>query len=203
MPNQTPAGKQRLEVKDLITIGIFTALFYVFTMIGGIPFGINPVLTFYLPLGCALLCGPIFLLLVAKVPKRWAITILGGIICFIMFATGMHWGMWLGYLILGFAADLIAGTRRYRSVRTNILAYAVFCLGAAGSYAVFFIDPAGWTAAMLKNGTEQSYIDTMTASAPLWVLAVIIIGTLLVAAFSGWIGGKMLKKQFEKAGITA
>jgi energy-coupling factor transport system substrate-specific component len=24
-----------------------------------------------------------------------------------------------------------------------------------------------------------------------------------VAAFSGWVGGKMLKKQFEKAGITA
>ena len=29
-----------------------------------------------------------------------------------------------------------------------------------------------------------------------------IIGTLVIAAFSGWVGGKMLKKQFEKAGIT-
>ena len=26
---------------------------------------------------------------------------------------------------------------------------------------------------------------------------------VMVAAFSGWVGGKMLKKQFEKAGITA
>ena len=56
---------------------------------------------------------------------------------------------------------------------------------------------------MLENGTEQTYIDTMSASAPAWLLAVIIIGTLAIAAFSGWIGGKLLKKQFEKAGITA
>ena len=56
---------------------------------------------------------------------------------------------------------------------------------------------------MLDNGTERSYIDTMSASAPSWLLAVIVVGTLVIAAFSGWIGGKMLKKQFEKAGITA
>lgn len=67
----------------------------------------------------------------------------------------------------------------------------------------FFIDPQGWASTMLENGTEQSYIDTMSASAPSWLLAVIIIGTLAIAAFSGWIGGKLLKKQFEKAGITA
>lgn len=43
----------------------------------------------------------------------------------------------------------------------------------------------------------------MNASAPSWLLVVIIAGTLAVAAFSGWVGGKMLNKQFEKAGITA
>ena len=31
---------------------------------------------------------------------------------------------------------------------------------------------------MLNNGTEQSYIDTMNASAPSWLLVVIIAGTL-------------------------
>ena len=56
---------------------------------------------------------------------------------------------------------------------------------------------------MLKNGTEQAYIDTMSASASSWLLYVIIFGTIVVAAFSGWIGSKMLKKQFQKAGITA
>ena len=49
---------------------------------------------------------------------------------------------------------------------------------------------------------SDKVMDTMSASAPSWLLAVIIIGTLAITAFSGWIGGKLLKKQFEEAGIT-
>ena len=88
--------KQGLSVKDLVTVGIFTALFLVFALVGGIFFAPNPVLTFYMPVGSALLCGPVYLLLLAKVPKRWAVTILGAILCLVWFVTGMHWAMALG-----------------------------------------------------------------------------------------------------------
>ena len=91
----------------------------------------------------------------------------------------------------------------YRNKAINLLSYMLISLGGIYTYVVFFIDPEGWASTMLDNGTEQSYIDTMSASAPSWLLAVIVVGTLVIAAFSGWIGGKMLKKQFEKAGITA
>ncbi|QOX63810.1 MptD family putative ECF transporter S component [Anoxybacterium hadale] len=202
MTNEIYSEIKGLTVKDLVTIGIFTALFFIFTLIGGIPFAPNPVLTFYMPLGSALLCGPIFLLLVAKVPKRWTITILGIIVGLIFFATGMHWAMDLGYMVMGFIADLTAGIKDYKSKKMNILSYVLLCLGATGTYIVFFLDPAGWSSTMLKNGTEQDYLDTMNAAAPPWMLAVILIGTI-VAAASGWIGAKLLKKQFEKAGLTA
>ena len=90
MSNQVISTQKGLTVKDLVNTGIFTAIFFVFTMIGGMFFAVNPVLTFYMPLGSALLCGPIYLLMVAKVHKRWSITILGIIIGIIWFATGMH-----------------------------------------------------------------------------------------------------------------
>ena len=32
---------------------------------------------------------------------------------------------------------------------------------------------------------------------------IMVVGTIVVAGISGYIGSKMLKKQFEKAGITA
>ena len=67
--------KKGLTVKDLVTIGIFSALFLVFALVGGIFFAPNPVLTFYMPVGSALLCGPVYLLMLAKVQKRWAATI--------------------------------------------------------------------------------------------------------------------------------
>ena len=55
--------KKGLTVKDLVTIGIFSALFLVFALVGGIFFAPNPVLTFYMPVGSALLCGPVYLLI--------------------------------------------------------------------------------------------------------------------------------------------
>ena len=203
MSNQINPAKKSLTIKDLVTTGIFSAIFLVFTMIGGIFFAPNPVLTFYMPMGAALLCGPVYLLMIAKVQKRWSVTILGIIMGIIWFVTGMHWAFSLGYIGMGIITDLVAGAGDYRNKAVNLLSYILMSLGGVYTYVVFFIDPQGWASTMLENGTEQSYIDTMSASAPSWLLAVIIIGMLAIAAFSGWIGGKLLKKQFEKAGITA
>lgn len=136
--------KKGLTVKDLVTIGIFSALFLVFALVGGIFFAPNPVLTFYMPVGSALLCGPVYLLMLAKVQKRWAATILGAIMCIIWFVTGMHWAMALGYLIMGIVADLVAGAGRYRSKKINSLSYILLSLGGTASYLVFFADPDGW-----------------------------------------------------------
>ena len=98
MSNQVNSLKKGLTVKDLVTTGIFSAIFFVFTLVGGLPFAPNPVLTFYMPMGAALLCGPVYLLMVAKVQKRWSVTILGIIMGIIWFATGMHWAFSLGYI---------------------------------------------------------------------------------------------------------
>ena len=55
---------------------------------------------------------------------------------------------------------------------------------------------------MLGNGTEQSYIDTMRSTGTTWIMVIMLAGTILVAAISAFIGCKMLRRQFEKAGIT-
>lgn len=56
---------------------------------------------------------------------------------------------------------------------------------------------------MLAGGTTQSYIDTMNQAAGPVVLIAMYVGTIIVGSLSGWVGKKLLKKQFEKAGITA
>ena len=196
-------NKKGFTVKDLVSIGIFSALYIVFGMIGGVFFSPNPVLTFCTPMGMALLCGPVFMLLGAKVPKRWAITILGVIVAIIWYVTGMHWAQAIGSLICGVIADLVAGIKNYRSKKINIVAYMIYAAHCMGSYLVYFADPAGWSSTIMANGTSQDYIDTMAASTTIWMLPVMVIGTLLLAALSGWVGTRLLKKQFEKAGITA
>lgn len=116
--NKSSSVKKGLTVKDLVTVGIFSVLFLVFALVGGIFFAPNPVLTFYMPVGSALLCGPVYLLMLAKVQKRWSVTILGAILCLVWFVTGMHRAMALGYLIMGIIADLVC---RRRTVRDDFL----------------------------------------------------------------------------------
>lgn len=193
---------KNLTIKNLVTIGIFTALFLVFSLIGGIFFAPNPVLTFYMPVGSALLCGPIYLLLLAKVQKRFAVTILGTILCLVWFVTGMHWAMAIGYLLMGIIADLVAGIKHYQSKKINSLSYILLTLGGTGSYLVFFANPDGWAKTMLGHGTEQAYIDTMRTTGTTWVLIIMLVGTIAAATISAIVGCLMLKKQFEKAGIT-
>lgn len=200
--NKQTAIKKGLSVKDLVTVGIFSALFLVFALVGGIFFAPNPVLTFYMPVGSALLCGPIYLLMLAKVKKRWAVSILGAILCIVWFVTGMHWAMALGYLVMGVAADFVAGAGEYKSKMMNSVSYIVISLGGTASYLVFFANPDGWAKTMLGNGTEQSYIDTMRETGSVWIMLVMLVGTVLAAAVSAFMGCKMLRKQFEKSGIT-
>lgn len=197
--NKQTAIKKGLGVKDLVTVGIFSALFLVFTLVGGISFAPNPVLTFYMPVGSALLCGPVYLLMLAKVKKRWAVSILGAILCIVWFVTGMHWAMALGYLVMGVAADFVAGAGEYKSKMMNSVSYIVISLGGTASYLVFFANPDGWAKTMLGNSTEQSYIDTMRETGSVWIM---LVGTVLAAAVSAFVGCKMLRKQFEKSGIT-
>lgn len=191
-----------LTINNMVTIGVFSAIYCVFYIIGGIPFGINPVLTFYQAMGSALLCGPVYMLLVAKVGKKWSVFILGIVVGILLFITGMHWAMVLGCIIMGFIADIIARIGNFKSKKMNIISYMIFSLGGVGSFLAYFINPNGWIRAMVEKGTDQSYLDTMNAVAKPWMIYVIIIGTLLVAAFSAWVGSKLLKKQFEKAGIV-
>ena len=112
-------------------------------------------------------------------------------------------GMCLGGFIASVLADITAGTKKYRSKVMNIFAYIIYSFGPTGTYLAYFVNPEAWAETMLKNGTTQEYINTMNDTASVTVLIIMIVGTILVAGLSGLVGSKLLKKQFEKAGITA
>lgn len=194
---------KNLTIKDLIITGVFSAIIFICICLTGGFLAMMPALTFYYPVGASLLAGPVFLLMLAKVPKRGPIFISGLLMAVFCFATGMHWAMSLGYIIGGVIAEIVSGSKGYRSRRMNIVSYTVFCIGGSGSYLAYFISPETWISGMLEGGTPQEYLDTMAASTHWWVLVTMLCGTVLVAWISGLVGSSLLRKQFEKAGITA
>lgn len=190
-----------LSIRDLITTGIFSALFLVVTIAGGGAFACNPVLTYCFPSAVALLNGPVFLLLVAKVPKKGAILILGILMGLTMFVTGMYW-MWpIAYFVLGIVSEIIMGIGNFRNIKLNILGYVVFSLNPLATYSMIWINQKEYVAYLISKGTEQAYMDTMIATAQGWMLPAIIMSTIVLAFVSAIIGKRLLNKQFEKAGI--
>lgn len=195
--------KKGLSIKDLVTCGIFSALFFVFTMINGMVFAPNPVLTFVMPCAVALVTAPIYLLLIAKVKKHGPSIILGVIMGFMMFITGMYWMWSVFYVIMGILADLIASAGEFKSSKLNTLSFLVFSLNPIGSYMMLWINREAYFSYMIGKGTEQSYVDIMGATAQNWMLPVMIASILVCGLISCFIGKKLLKKQFEKAGMVA
>lgn len=195
--------KKGLTARDLVTTGVFVALYFVFMMVGSLLFAPNPVLTFLMPAGAALLTGPIYLLLIAKVPKHGPIIILGVVEGLIMFVTGMYWLWAVALIALGILADLVAGAGGFRNKTLNLVSFLVFSLNPLGSYMMLWIDPSGYASYLVGKGTEQAYMDTMLATGTWWVLVGMIALTLVCALASALVGRKLLKKQFERAGVTA
>lgn len=198
----TEMSKKGLTTRDLITTGILAALYVVCAFIGELIFGFFPVLTFLCPLSIALLCGPVFMLIIAKVPKHGPIFITGILVGGVLFVTGMYWLMCLAYIILGVAAELVAGSTNFKSKTRNLFAYMIFVISPIFSYAMLWINRDAYVDYLVKNGTEQAYMDTMIANAHIWVLPAMIAGNLTCSFISGKFGQHLLRKHFEKAGMV-
>lgn len=198
-----PAASTRLGTRDLITLGVYSVLYVVVMLIAGMPFAFSPVLTYALPVSAAFFCAPVYLLLVAKVPRRGAVAILGAVVGLVLFVTGMFWLWAVAALVLGVAAGEIAALGRFRSPGLNTVSYVVLALAPLASYVMVWINQQSYRAYLVGKGTDDSYMNTMIAAANQWLLVAIVVGTLLAAWLGTLLGRRMLARHFTRAGIVA
>ena len=201
-PQRRPAS-MRLGSRDLITLGVYSVLYVVVMLVAGTPFAFSPVLTYALPVSAAFFCAPVYLLLVAKVPRRGAVAILGAVVGLVLFVTGMFWLWAVAALVLGVAAGEIAALGRFRSPGLNTVSYVVLALAPLASYVMVWINQQSYRAYLVGKGTDDSYMNTMIAAANQWLLVAIVVGTLLAAWLGTLLGRRMLARHFTRAGIVA
>ncbi|MBE6876040.1 MAG: Trep_Strep domain-containing protein [Ruminococcus sp.] len=193
---------KKLSAKDLINVGIFTAIYAVVMFLFTILTSFAPITYVLLPAFIAIICAPIYSLFLTKVKTFGMITIMGVLIGILMvFMTGNSWIMTVFCTLLGVIADFITKTGNYTSKKMGLIGYCVFAIWPVGSFfPIWFMRDAYFESVV--NSMGQEYADGLMKMTPSWLIPVMIAYTVVAAVLGALIASKMNKKHFEKAGIA-
>jgi energy-coupling factor transport system substrate-specific component len=192
--------ENKLNAKNLITVGIFTALYFILFFATGM-IGYIPVMMLFLPLLCPLVTGIPFMLFLTKVKAFGMVTVMGTILGVLMFVTGHPWPILVLGLLCGLISDIILKSRSYKGWKTSVIGYAVFSEWVMGAVLpLFFMRDAYF--AQIRAGYGDTYADTLLSITPNWVAAVMIVLVVVGAVAGAFLGRAVLKKHFKRAGIA-
>lgn len=190
----------KLQGKDFISIGIFTAIYFVVNFIVSI-LGFIPI---FIPLTAVLvpLVGGIpMMLYFSRIRKFGMLTITGLLIGILMLLTGMGYWCILTGLVFGLMADFILRSAGYQSVKTHILAHGVFSVWVVGAYIPIVFFRERYYEMILAYG-QTDYADALMRYVPDWILPVLVVAAFAAGIAGGGIGRRIFKKHFERAGIA-
>lgn len=195
--------RARLTARDLVSIGIYSVLIRLITMIVSIPF--TPFLAVTMPFisgVCAFFSAPVYLLMAYKVGKRGVMMLL----CAVMGLSYvlMGYGFMLPYLfVAGAICEAVmwpvgAYRRFWRSV-VGFSAYSLFYM--AGGYLPIYFWGQDYFA---QSGFTQDVADiynyfALTAG---WV-AVAATFTVAMAILGCLFGRRLLRRHFVKSGLIS
>ena len=190
---------EKLKGKDLINVGIFSAIYFVIIMAIAM-LGYIPIM---MPLLCVIgpvLCGIPFMLFMTKVKKFGMILIMSIIMGIMMMLTGMGWYALVVGAVSGLIAELIYRGGKYASSKLAIVSYGVFSTWMWGNFLPLFFNPDGYFSTRQSFG--QEYIESLTNLMPMWMCPTLLVTCFVFGVAGGLLGKALLKKHFKKAGIA-
>ena len=193
-----------IQLKDLIAVGVYTALYFIMVAIAAMPVvlllpGYSYV---FIPVSAALLTGTIFMLMVAKVPRFGAITIMGSIMGIFFFIMGRFPGALIICVLTAFLSDLLAYIFKYKSKKGLLASFIVFSYSTIGPVIPLFLFPNLYISELVEVGKDATYIQNVFSSISQNTFYLLIAGIFIAAVIGGLFGQRMMNKHFKKAGIV-
>ena len=146
--------ENKLKIKDLVTIGVFAVIYFVFMFAVGM-MGVIPILFLIYPTILGIVTGTIIMLFMAKVQKPWALFIL----------------------------EMIRRAGGYKSLKFNMLAFMVFNTWICGSLMQMLLAREKYIELSMMMGKEyvDALIELITYPHMALVYAGALIGGLIGA----------------------
>lgn len=190
----------KLNVKDLINVGIFTAIYFVMFFISGMT-GFIPIFTILFPILLAILGGIPFILFLTKVNKFGMITIMGVLMGILTLVMGQGWIAIITGLVCGLIGDLICKAGKYKSWKHMLIGYCVFSEWVFGSMLPMWVMRDVYFE-RIRSGQGNAYTDMVLSLVTNEVIPIILAGIVIGALVGAFIGRAALKKHFKRAGIA-
>lgn len=192
-----------MKGKDLITIGIFSAIYFVINFAFMLMGGIHPVLWMLMPGFIAVFAGIPFMLMAAKVQKSGAVFLMGLITALIYFATGQFTLV----ILISMAstcilAEVVRSMTKYDSFKGNSASYVIFSLGMVGSPLPIWLFKADFLAQITEQGMPADYVSAVEALSSNAMLVVLFVAPVIGGIIGAFIAKALFKKHFVKAGIV-
>lgn len=193
-------SNNKLQAKDLINVGIFTAIYFVVFFACGM-LGYIPIFMVLIPFICPLVAGIPMMLYLTKVKKFGMITITG-LICGLLFMLTGHSPLpAITGIVFAFLGDLVMKSGQYKSSKKLIVGYGVFSLWMTGMLVPLFIMSDSYYQSLVANyGLE--YATSLLSFTPMWAFPIFIALAFVGGILGGILGKAVLKKHFSRAGIA-
>ncbi|AII74094.1 MptD family putative ECF transporter S component [Bifidobacterium coryneforme] len=194
-----------LKAKDLINIGIYSALYFICMALaafltgfvtGMILPGFSSIL---LPGIVGLIAGPVYMLISNKVPRFGGITIMGILMGLFFLVSGHFAFSFIPYVFCGVLADFLQNVvGKGKSEPMRYLSYTIFAFGNTGPALPLWFMKNAYVASLVRKGKNQAYIDKVFAQISTPTLIICVVVTIAGALLGAWIGSMIVKRHFAR-----
>ena len=191
-----PVKSRGMSGKDVITVGIFSAIYFVINFAFMLLGGLHPLLWILMPGFIALFTGIPYLMMCAKVQKVGSVLLMGLITGLIYYVTGQFTVVILVSFVLACGlAEITRVITHYRSMAGNLVSFVLFSVGMVGSPLPIWLMREDF----LRQITEQGMPADLSSNG---MLIVLFLAPVVGAVIGGILARAMFRKHFEKAGLV-
>ena len=198
-----PVKSRGMSGKDVITVGIFSAIYFVINFAFMLLGGLHPLLWILMPGFIALFTGIPYLMMCAKVQKVGSVLLMGLITGLIYYVTGQFTVViQVSFVLACGLAEITRVITHYRSMAGNLVSFVLFSVGMAGSPLPIWLMREDFLRQITEQGMPADYVNTLAALSSNGMLIVLFLAPVVGAVIGGILARAMFRKHFEKAGLV-
>lgn len=194
--------KEKLNGKDFINIGIFTAIYMVIVIAIACTVGLIPIGFILLPIILPIIGGIPMMLYFTKIKKAGMLLIFEILFGLVMILTGMGVDLLIWGIVVGVICELLFKAAKYSSGKMAIICYGILSTCICGNYIHWISVSENWLSQTAVTYGD-TYVNTIHGALTTgWVFPAMVIGGFISGIIGGLIGKSIMKKHFEKSGLV-